>query len=84
MAFTQSNLKRTVFGDQRVYSGTFTSAAGDTTLTVAHGMYSVIDYDIALNMIGAQAPKVSNSAGTATITWDDTQGASGTFMFIGK
>lgn len=84
MAFTQSNLTRNVIGNQRIYSGTFTSAAGDNTLTVTHGMYFVTDVDVQINMVGAQVPSVSTSGGASTVVWDDTQGASGSFTFIGR
>ena len=84
MAVTKSNIKRSVTGDYNMYSGTFTSASGDTTLSIAHGYYSVVDYDITLNMVGGQNPVVSTTSGTTTAIWDDTQGASGQFCIIGK
>jgi hypothetical protein len=84
MAFTKSNIKRTVTGDLNMYTGTFTSASGDSALTIAHGYNYIADTDIALNQIGAQNPTVSTTSGTTTVTWDDTKGASGTFCIIGK
>jgi hypothetical protein len=84
MAFTKSNIKRTVVGDLNMYAGTFTSASGDTTLTISHGYNIIWDTDIALNLIGAQTPTVSTTSGVTTVVWDDTKGASGVYTVIGK
>jgi hypothetical protein len=73
-------------GDARSLSGAFTSTAGDTTLTYTHGMYDVriADFRLAAGAIGAQVPKVTHSAGVATVIWDDTLGFDGTFYIVGK
>ncbi len=86
MAFTQSNLTRNVQGNMRTYSGTFTSASGDNTLTVTHGMNFLVNYHVTLGngLVGPQNPKVTTSAGVSTVVWDNTLGASGQFHFIGR
>jgi len=85
MAFTQSNVRRGNKGDEYSIAGSFTSASGDTTLTVTHGMNLVSEASIKLDSsVGWQVPKVTHSAGVATVVWDDTQGGSGSFFFIGK
>jgi hypothetical protein len=86
MAFTVSNVVPGSCGDARTLSGTFTSAAGDATLTYTHGMLQIRLADFSLDPanIAPQIPSVSHSAGVATVTWDDTQGASGRFIIIGK
>ena len=84
MAFTQSNLARTVMGNKVAYSGLFTSASGDNTLTITHGMYNPIVTEAILQLVGAQVPKMTTSAGATTFVWDDTQGASGQFLILGN
>lgn len=73
-------------GDARSLSGAFTSAQGDTTLTYTHGMYDVRTAIFTLQgeAIDAQRPKVTHSAGVATVVWDDTNAFSGTFYIVGK
>lgn len=86
MAITISSPKRNVVGDLRTYSGSFTTATGDTSLTITHGMYDVRDSRVSLQAGGLNTPnpKVTNSAGVCTFVVDDTQGYSGTFFFLGK
>ena len=86
MAFTQSNITGNVQGNMRTYSGSFTSASGDTTLTITHGMNYLADFHVTLGsgQVGAQNPKVTTSAGVSTVVWDDTQGASGQYYFMGR
>lgn len=85
MAFTTTNVTRGNHGNFYTISGSFTSAAGDSVLTVTHGMSHIVEDRITLDAsVGWQSPKVTHSAGVATVTWDDTQGNSGTFYFVGR
>ncbi len=85
MAFTTSNIIRGNHGNFYTISGSFTSAAGDTALTVTHGMHHVVEDHVTLDSsVAWQTPKISHSSGVATVTWDDTQGNSGTFYFVGR
>lgn len=87
LAYTISNV--TSIGKYRMVTGTFTSASGDTTFTLApatHGLNNIIDFDVSIKggAVDAQTPKTTNSSGTITAIWDDTQGLSGTFTLIGN
>lgn len=89
MAATWTVSGATVTGDERRIWGTFTTAAGDNSLTLApatHGLNNVRTYNVSLDAggVGTQTPKVANSAGTLTITFDDTLGYSGTWWVSGK
>lgn len=86
MSFSVSNVVGGSVGDARSLSGTFTSAAGDHTLTYTHGMYNVRDarFTLATGAVDVPPPKVTHSAGVATVIWDDTQGLSGSFYIVGK
>lgn len=86
MAVTLSNIRRGNTGDMYSYSGTFTSAAGDTTVTITHGMnyIAVEKVDLQGGAIESPQPKITNSAGVATVTFTDTMGCSGNFYFVGK
>lgn len=86
MAFTVTSLVPGSAGDCRSLSGTFTSAQGDSTLTFTHGMGAVrlADFSLDPGGIAPQIPSVTHAAGVATVTWDDTLGASGRFCVIGK
>lgn len=85
VAFTVTG--SSVTGDQKRVWGTFTSASGDTSASLApskHGLNNITDFHVRLNRIGAEQPLVTNSAGTLTLAWDDTLGASGTWTVTGK
>lgn len=86
MAITITSPTRNILGNLRTYSGDFTTVAGDSTLTITHGMYNVVDakVDIQKGGVGAQNPKITHSAGVCTFVVDDTQGYSGTFYFLGS
>lgn len=86
MAITISNPVRSVTGNLRTYSGTFTTASGDSSLTITHGMYDVRQSDVRIDAGGLNTPnpKITNSAGVCTFVVDDTLGYSGTFFFMGK
>lgn len=86
MAITISNPVRNVVGNLRTYSGDFTTARGDSTLTITHGMYNVVDSEVNMlkGAVGTQNPKVTHSAGVCTFVVDDTLGNSGTFYFMGS
>ena len=86
MAITISNPTRNVLGNLRTYSGDFTTAKGDSTLTITHGMYNVVDCNVTMQKggVGAQDAKITNSAGVCTFVVDDTLAYSGTFFFLGS
>lgn len=86
MAVTQSNIRRESIGSLWSLTGDFTSADGDSTFTVNHGFYFVASgtADIHSGGIATQRPKITHSAGVATILFDDTLGYSGKFQFTGK
>lgn len=76
-------------GNLRSVHGTFTSAEGDTSMSLAaatHGLNYIADYDITLDTsaIDAQRPKVTISSGTITALWQDTRGNSGKFYVKGR
>jgi LDH2 family malate/lactate/ureidoglycolate dehydrogenase len=88
VSFTITNVHRGV-GAQREVHGTYTSAAGDTTATLGnstHGLNYISDYDVKAEAggVSVQAPKASISSGEITLTWEDTQGYSGTFFVKGR
>lgn len=84
MAFTVSNIQRSVTGNYVIISGLFTSARGDNTLTFTHGLNNIVEDTVDLDAVGFQKPLVSHSAGVMTATWDDTLGVTGSFTIIGN
>jgi hypothetical protein len=80
---------QTVVGNKRLVHGTFTTTAGDTSVSLAattHGLNNIIDYKLELDTGGldSQKPKISVSSGTITATFDDTEGYSGTWTVTGN
>lgn len=76
-------------GNLKSVHGTFTSAIGDTDLTLnptVHGLNYIADYSISLDTggINSQSPKCTVSGGTITATVDDTLGYSGKFFVLGR
>lgn len=89
MAFTATITAANSAGNLKQVHGTFTSAAGDTTLTLSnttHGLDYIASYDVKLDtdVIDAQTPKVTISSGTLTAVWQNTQGYSGKFSLTGR
>ena len=86
MAITISNPTRNIAGNLRTYSGDFTTAKGDSTLTITHGMYNVVDANVNMmkGAVNTQNPKITHSAGVCTFVVDDTMANSGTFYFLGS
>lgn len=85
MAVTVSTTGRTVYGNRVCLYGTFTSAAGDNTVTISHGMYQVDDFNEVLEgALDYQNPKVSHSAGVTTLVYNDTDGLSGRWKIVGQ
>ncbi len=87
VAFTVTNAHSS--GNLRAVHGTFTSADGDSDLSITsttHGLDYIVDYDITIDTggLGVQRPKVTISAGTITATVDDTLGYSGKFYVLGR
>lgn len=75
-----------ISGNMRTYHGTFTSALGDSALTLSHGFNYVAQCTVSLQRgaVGQQDAKVEHSSGTTTVTWDDTLGYSGDFFLVGR
>ena len=76
-------------GNLKMVHGTFTSAVGDNTLTLAestHGLNHIVDHNVTLNDagMGTQSPKVTISSGTLTAVWQDTRGFSGKWYVKGR
>ena len=79
-----------VAGNKRWTRGTFTTASGDSSIslnfnTIA-GINNIVDYSVRMDTggIAHQNPKFSISGGTITGTVDDTQGFGGTFFVLGN
>lgn len=85
MAFTVTPYTGSA-GNMRTYHGTFTSALGDSALSLNHGFNYVAQCLVSLEPggIATQRPSVSHSGGTTTVTWDDTLGYSGNFFVVGR
>lgn len=88
MAFTVTFAGSQPVGSRRQVWGTLTSAVGDNTLTLSHGLAAVDMCDIQLEgALNAPKPKQTHSASASppntTAVWDDTQGLSGRFTVIG-
>lgn len=85
MAFTITTYPISL-GNLKGLAGTFTSAEGDSSMTLAHGLnwvaYASVEIDT--GGVGVQRPKITHSAGTMTVVWDDTLGYSGQLLVIGK
>lgn len=86
MAITLSNIRKESVGSLWSLSGDFTTADGDSTLTITHGFNYVASDNVSTKTggVGVQTPKVTHSAGVATLVWDNTKGFSGKFNFVGK
>ena len=87
VAYTLTNAHS--LGNLKGVHGTFTTANGDNTLTLApatHGLNYIVDYKISLDTGGLNipAPKVTISSGTLTWTVDDTLGYSGKWYVLGR
>jgi hypothetical protein len=79
----------TIKGNMRCVAGTFTTTAGDTSVSLAnstHGLNYIEDATISLDTGGldTQQPKIAISSGTVTATFDNTRGYSGRFYVSGK
>ena len=90
MAFTTTVVKKfpTGGGYYRVL-GTFTSAGGDNSLSLAnadHGLNNIADVIVKLDRGGlnTELPKIAISSGTITVTFDDTQAYAGNFDITGN
>ena len=76
-------------GNLRSVHGTFTTASGDTSITLdssTHGLDYIVDYNVSLDTGGVATPqpKVTILAGTMTILFQDTKGLSGKFYVKGR
>jgi hypothetical protein len=95
-ATIDSNDGAGVMGNKRWIRGTFTTALGDSTITInaptLGGIYNITDYRVEMTgSVGGQAPKFSISSGVITGTVDGTgdagdatTGSSGTFFVLGN
>lgn len=86
MAITLSNVRRESTGSIWSLTGDFTTATGDSSLTITHNFNYVASADINIQKggIGVQNPKLTHSSGITTMVFDDTLGYSGTFDIRGK
>jgi hypothetical protein len=89
MAYTFTVTNSHSSGDTKTIHGTFTTASGDTTGTLdadTHGLNYIVDYNVTLDTGGVSVPnpKITVSAGTITILYEDTLGYSGKFYVNGK
>ncbi len=89
MAFSITTSGSNNVGSMRQVYGTFTSASGDSSMTLAyvnHGLGFISDYNVTLDTggVSAHAPKVTISGGTLTITFEDTEGYSGKWSVTGR
>jgi len=86
LAYTLSDVSGQ--GKHKQVLGSFTSAGGDTTISLApslHDLNSIVDFNVKLSSsIGVQNPSEANSSGTITAIFDDTLGRSGTFRLLGN
>lgn len=69
--------------------GTFTSAAGDNSGSLAnstHGLNNIVKSNVDFNSaaLNAANPKVTVSGGTVTITCDNSDGLSGNWNVVGN
>jgi len=76
-------------GNLKMVHGTFTSAAGDSDLSMAstdHGLNYIAGYQFTTDTGGINTPnpQVTISGGTMTVTVDNSQGYSGKFMLFGR
>ena len=76
-------------GNMRMAHGTFTSADGDNTVTLAPsttGINNIASYEISLDVgaLSVQRPKITESLGTLTAVWSDTLGLSGRWQVTGN
>lgn len=76
-------------GAVRLVHGTFTTATGDSSLQITiseHGLNEVFlaQANITDGGLNTPQPKITNSAGTITMLFDDTLGYSGHFALIGR
>lgn len=76
-------------GNMRQAHGTFTSAERDHTVTLppsTTGINNAVAYDVTLDpgAIGTQKARITNSLGTITAVFQDTQGLSGRWQVTGN
>ena len=72
-------------GNRKRIFGTFTTATGDSTGTIATGLGAIDSYEVTIKGGGLNTPvlKSTVSSGTITITTDDFVGYSGSFWADG-
>lgn len=86
MAFTVSVVGSGSQGSRRAVWGTFTSANGDSAVTISHGLAQLDDLNVILEgAMNPPQPKQVHSASSknTVLTWDDTQAKSGRWRAIG-
>ena len=77
-------------GNRRAVWGTYTSAAGDNSVTITHGLSQVDSFFVAQEgALQPQTPKIvhaatsGSTAANTVLTYDDTQGLSGRWRVVG-
>ena len=76
-------------GNMKWAHGTFTSADGDTSASLAnatHGFNYVVGYQFTFDTggVAVPTPKATISGGTITLTFDNSQGYSGKWWVMGR
>ena len=90
MAIALTVSKRVSLGSIRKVYGTFTSAVGDSSMSIlkaTHGCNQVLEADINFNssVLDGHKPKiVITTGGVVTVTFADTRGYSGNWSVEGR
>jgi TPP-dependent indolepyruvate ferredoxin oxidoreductase alpha subunit len=82
MSFAYAVTDRTVYGNHRVVSGTFTNAEADSGGAISTGLDYVAGFScVPTSHVASTMPKVTASAGTITIVTDN--GVDGNWIAFG-
>ena len=89
MAITITVGGSTVQGNNRKVWGTFTSATGDSAVSLTasnHGLNYIVDCSVSIDTGGINTPNplIAISNGTITATFQDTKGYSGRWSVEGR
>ncbi len=86
MAVTVTVVGSGAQGNRRAVWGTFTTAVGDSSVTISHGLAQLDDLNVTMEgaMTPPQAKQVHSSTNKNTVlTYDDLQALSGRWRAIG-
>ena len=83
MAFAYTISDRTIYGNHRIVTGTFTNGETDSGGNIVTGLDYVFGFScIPTGQVGATMPKYSVSGGTITLVTDN--GVDGNWIVFGK